>query len=202
VLPPALSRRPEGPCSSAIGDLQLWYKARVDLIAFIYGILSGLNRLRKKGKWTANLPGNIPQGLKPTPNFLGKVRAEARTLHRNTGLTWGLAGVAGSGGRIGRGARTCSRRINGSGLPPLRQKKVARMGHGARTCRRRINGSGLPPLLQNGKKQVLRLRCALLRMTARMGHGAFVGGAAEGHQATVEAMLSAPATLRAVWRRL
>src|ERR1035441_7788408 len=98
------------------------------------------------------------------------------------------AWVAGSGARMGHGARTCRRRINGSGLPPLRQKKVARMGHGARTCRRRINGSGLPPLLQ--------------KKVARMGHGAFVGGAAEGHQATVEAMLSAPATLRAVWRRL
>ena len=26
----------------------------------------GLNRLRKKGKWEANLPKSIPQGLKPS----------------------------------------------------------------------------------------------------------------------------------------
>jgi len=30
---------------------------------------------------------------------------------------------------------------------------------------------GIPPLRQKGKKQVLRLRCAPLRMTTRMGHG-------------------------------
>jgi hypothetical protein len=62
--------------------------------------------------------------------------------------------------------RQAARRGVGQGTGNREQGTVDRKGPRVKVC-------AIPPFRQDCKLQVLRLRCASLRMTERMGHGAF-----------------------------